>query len=292
MALINHKILVSDAKNFSNDKPINPYYHHESINIDKAIQEHENLKDILLKSGVEVINVQSPPNCQDGVYTANWALVRGNKAVLARLPNARQAEEDYAEKALNNLGKEVIKLPAGLKFSGQGDALACGDLLFCGKGYRSDEEAQKIAAEILGYKRIQLQTKPKRNIIGKPIINSSSGWPDSFFYDLDLALAIIQAPASNVSKGLIAYCPEAFTAKSRKFLENFNDVDKIKVSISEAKKGFATNLISTGKTVIMSAHAPNLAKELRERGLDVISPNISELAKGGGYIRCMTLTIV
>jgi len=291
MPLINQKILMSDANNFSNDKPINPYYHLESIDLDKARQEHSNLIDLLSKSGVEVTVVPSPLNCQDGVYTANWALARGNKAVLARLPNARQKEESYAEKILTDLGKEVVKLPDGLKFSGQGDALACGNLLFCGKGYRSDEKAQKIAAELLDYKRIQLQTKPKRNLFGRPVINSSSGWPDSFFYDLDLALAIIKAPDENGQKGLIAYCPEAFTSKSRNFLENFDDVDKIKVSIDEAKNGFATNLISTGETVIMSAHAPNLANELMKHGLKVVNPDITELAKGGGYIRCMTLTI-
>ena len=41
----------------------------------------------------------------------------------------------------------------------------------------------------------------------------------------------------------------------------------------------------------MSAHAPKLQAELENRGLNVITPEIHELAKGGGYIRCTTLTL-
>lgn len=290
MDTINQNILMSDADNFSNQQPINPYYHQESVNIDLAKKEHAAIRELLISSGVKVITVSSPTDSQDGVYTANWGLVRGNKAVLSRLPNARKTEESYAEKVLTSLGKTVIHVPDGLKFSGQGDALACGDLLFCGNGYRSDAAAQIFAANVLGYKLIQLQTIPQTDINGSPQINTSTGWADSYFYDIDLALAIIKAPNGD-KKGLIAYCPEAFIAGSRQLLESIDTVDKITVSIDEARNGFATNLVSTGETVIMSANAPQLASELRNRGLNVLTPQITELAKGGGYIRCMTLTI-
>jgi len=234
--------------------------------------------------------VPSPTDSQDGVYTANWALVRGDKAVLARLPSARKTEEAYAEKILISLGKEVIHVPNNLKFSGQGDTLACGNYLFCGSGYRSDAEAQKFVAETLGYERIQLQTIPQCDVDGNSVINMSTGWPDSFFYDLDLSLAIIKAP-ENGQKGLIAYCPDAFTSESRILLAALDGVDKIEVSIAEAQNHFATNLVSTGDTVIMSAQAPLLSAELKRRGMTILSPEITELAKGGGYIRCTTLTI-
>ena len=290
MLNINSSILMSDASHFSNEQPINPYYHQESVDCDKAIKEHATLRKLLTQSGVKVVIAPSPADSQDGVYTANWGLVRGDKAVLSRLPNARHNEETHAEKILTDLGKQVIHAPDGLKFSGQGDALACGNLLFCGSGYRSDEAAQKFAAETLGYERIQLQTVPQLDYQGKAIINSSTGWPDSFFYDIDLALAVIKAPVGD-QKGLIAYCPKALMPASREFLATFDAVDKIEVSIDEARNGFATNLISTGETVIMSAHAPKLAYEFRRRGLTVITPDITELAKGGGYIRCMTLTL-
>jgi N-dimethylarginine dimethylaminohydrolase len=290
MPLINNTVLMSDANHFSTEQPINPYYHQDPINIATAIDEHAEIRKLLTQAGIKVIKVPSPTDCQDGVYTANWALVRGNKAVLARLPNARVKEETYAEKVLTSLGKKVVHVPNNLKFSGQGDALACGEYLFCGSGYRSDKAAQKFAAEQLGYTRIQLHTVPQQDLNGDPITNSASGWPDSFFYDLDLALAIIKQPTKD-KKGLIAYCAEAFDKKSCQLLEELDAVNKIEVSVDEAKQAFATNLVSTGETVVMSAHAPEFTKQLRQQGLIVLTPEITELAKGGGYIRCVTLTL-
>jgi len=287
---MNSLILMSDAKHFSTEQPINPYYDQVDLDRAKAVQEHKQIHDLLVKAGIKITKVPSPSSCQDGVYTANWALVRGDTAVLARLPNARKNEEAYAEKILKCLGKKVYRVPKKYKFSGQGDALACGDLLFCGSGYRSDPEAQKYAAKKLGYKRIQLKATPELNEKGKPATNQASGWPDSFFYDIDLAIAIIKDPEDG-KKGLIAYCPDAFTQKSRDKLEKLDAVDKIKVSLKEAKEGFATNLVSTGKTVIMSNRAPKLTASLRRYGLEVLTADITELAKGGGFIRCITLTL-
>lgn len=288
--MLNRRVLMSDAQNFTNDKPINPYYHEESVDRTKATKEHKHIKSLLEEAGIEVISVPSPKGCQDGVYTANWGLVRDDKVVLSCLPNARKNEENYAKSIFEKLGKVVYEVPDGLKFSGQGDALPCGDLLFCGSGYRSNVEAQAFAADTLNLKRIQLQTIPQLNANGTPHINTSSGWPDSFFYDIDLALSIIKAP-ENDEKGLIAYCPEAFTPESQAILATLNEVDKLEVSLYEAREAFACNLVSTGKTVIMSAHAPKLATELQELNITVLSPNITELAKGGGYIRCTTLTL-
>lgn len=290
MPSINTSVLISDANNFTIEQPINPYYKNDLLNREKAMQEHARIHELLMQSGVRVTKVPSPTDSQDGVYTANWALVRGNKAVLARLPRARRAEEAHAEHILASLGKEIIHLPANLKFSGQGDALACGNMLFCGSGYRSDAKAQQYAAQALGYERVQLQTTPQLNQDGKPVINQSTGWADSFFYDIDLALAVIKAPTSS-KNGLIVYCPQAFTPFSNKVLSSLNGIDTIKVSLDEAQRQFATNLVSTGETVIMSSGAPQLAQDLQEQGLTVLCPEITELSKGGGFIRCMVLTL-
>lgn len=288
--MINRKVLMSDARHFSNEQPINPYYHIESVDLAVAQQEHDHIRDMMQQAGIEVVQVAAPADSQDGVYTANWALVRGNKAVLARLPNARKAEEPHAKHVLATLGIETFEVPDGLKFSGQGDALPCGDLLFCGSTYRSDEAALIFVAETLGFRRIQLRTVPQQDALGNDVINTSSGWPDSFYYDIDLALSVLRGP-ENGQKGLIAYCPTAFTPESQRILEDLTEVDKIIVSEHEAKDAFACNLVSTGSTVIMSAHAPQFAAELRARGFALLHPEICELVKGGGYIRCTTLTL-
>ncbi len=290
MPLINSSILMSGAEFFDNSRHLNPYYDQSTVDLDKAIKELASIRNMLELAGVKVTHVAPPSHSQDGVYTANWALVRNGKAVLSRLPEARKAEETYAKDVLQDLGIEVIEVPGDLHFSGQGDALPCGNYLFCGQGYRSDESAQMFAAETLGFERVQLQTIPQLDENGQPRVNPVTGWPDSFYYDIDLALAVVKHP-TDTEKGLVAYCPDAFTAESRDKLEALPNIEYIHVSEPEAREAFACNLVSTGETVVMSATAPELASNLRERGLQVFTPDITELVKGGGYIRCTTLTL-
>lgn len=282
--LINQTVLMSGAKYFDDNAAINPYMD-ERVEVDreKAQQEHDAIRKALVSAGVHVERIAPPKDCQDGVYTANWALIRGDTAVLAALPNVRQAEIPHAEKHLRALGKRIVHLPDGLRFSGQGDALPCGDLLFCGSHYRTDPEVYKFLEARLGFQVIGLQTIPRLDTNGNPATNASSGWPDSFFYDIDLALAVIRPD-------LIAWCPEAFTNESQDKLRKLK-IDKIEVTLQEAMEGFACNLVSTGHTVIMSAHAPLLQSALELNGLQTITPEVSELGKGGGYIRCTTLTL-
>lgn len=245
--------------------------------------EYQNLINALQEAHIEVIRTNSPPHCQDGVYTANWALCRGNIAVMASLPNMRQGETPHAKQALANLGFEIVTLPGDIRFSGQGDALPCGDLLFTGTSYRTDAAAHQYITDILGYTVISLQTIPALDVAGKPLINKVTGWPDSFFYDIDLALSVIRPD-------LIAWCPDAFTPDSQAIIRNLS-INKIEVSLDEAQNHFACNLVSTGEVVIMSNAAPNLQKAIESYGLKTITPNLTELPKGGGYIRCMTLAL-
>lgn len=281
--MINQKVIVSGATHFALDAPINPYYDNDPVNIARAMRDHSLIVDSFKEAGIEVVKVEPPQDSQDGVYTANWALIRGDKAVVSRLPDARKAEEAYAVKALNNMGVTVITVPEDWHFSGQGDALPCGRFLLAGQGYRSDSRAQAFAADTLGYELIQLHTIPQLDAGGRPQINSASGWPDSFFYDIDLAMAII-------CEDLIAYCPEAFDEISRNRISRL-PMEKIEVSYKEAVEGFACNLVSTGKTVIMSNRAPELQADIERHGLKTIAPDVRELPRGGGYIRCVSLTL-
>ena len=117
----------------------------------------------------------------------------------------------------------------------------------------------------------------------KSIINSITGWEDSYFYDIDLAVSVI-------NDDLIAWCPEAFMPESQEIIRSVK-LDKIEVSLEDALGGFACNLLSTGDVVIMSDNAPQLKNNLEQKGLKTVSPKMTELSKGGGYIRCTTLTL-
>lgn len=289
--LLNQAVLMSGVDYFNDAAAINPFMDAAvPVHIETAAAEHAAIRKAFESASIEVTQVRPPEGSQDGVYTANWGLERSGTVVLARLPNARQAEEAYARQVFEGLGKKVVEVPGNYRFSGQGDALPCGNYLFCGQTYRSDLEAQAFAAETLGYERIQLHTIPLLNDANQSVSNSYSGWPDSFFYDIDLALAVIKPPV-NGQKGLIAYCPEALLPESQQIMHDFDGVDKIEVSLTEAKQSYALNLVSTGETVIMNADAPQLQGELEARGLKIITLKNPELAKGGGSIRCTSVCV-
>lgn len=277
---------MSGAEYFDDGYAINAHMDDQiPVHLERAIQEHYDIRDCFVQAGIEVIKVGAPSSSQDGVYTANWALIRGNNAVMANLPNMRESEESYAENILKEQGFNTIKLPKEFHFSGQGDALPCGNYLFVGSHYRTSPEVHPLLARELGFEVIGLQTIPQLDDHGREVINPVTGWPDSFFYDLDLALAVI---APNV----IAWCPEAFMPKSQERIRSLTAIDKIEVSLEEAMNGFACNLVSTGESVVMSSHAPQLKQSLEDRGLKVFTPDVTELLKGGGFIRCTSLTLV
>jgi N-dimethylarginine dimethylaminohydrolase len=279
---INKTVLMSGADYFDVIE-LNAYSHNFSpVNSSAAVLEFNSIKEALQQAGVNVVKVTPPLNCQDGIFTANWGLCRGDRVVLSSLPGPRQEEEAYAKKILTGLGKQVIKAP--FRFSGQGDALPCGNYLLSGSKYRTDPMMNAFLTSELGYQVITLETIPERDsTTGQPVINKLSGWPDSFFYDIDLAIAVLR-------DDLIAWCPEAFNPESQDKIRSL-PIQKIEVSFDEATKGFACNLVSTGQAVIMSAHAPILKAAIETYGISVVTPEITELAKGGGYIRCTTLTI-
>ncbi len=275
---------MSGADYFTDEFAINAYMDSRvPVNVTQACKEHAAIRVSLEEAGMHIIKVPPPEGCQDGVYTANWGLCRGDTVVLSSLPNKRQAEEAYAESILRDLGKKVVKPP--YRFSGQGDALPCGNRLLVGSDYRTDPRVHPFLAETLNYEVISLKTVPKRGWFGfgRPTTNKITGWPDSFFYDIDLALAVL-------TPELIAWCPEAFVPESQATIRAL-PLEKIEVSLEEATKGFACNLVSSGETVVMSSHAPRLKAAIEAKGFTTITPEITELKKGGGYIRCTTLTL-
>lgn len=283
-ATLNTTVLMSGVDYFDDRAAINPFMRADlAIDRASAQAEHDSIRAALESAGVTVVQIAPPADCQDGVYTANWALVSGDTAIMSVLPNARKGEERYAERVLREHGKRIVTVPDGLRFSGQGDALPCGKYLLCGSGYRSDRAVHQFLAQTLDYEIVSLRTIPERDATGAPVINAASGWPDSFFYDIDLAIAVLR-------DDLIAWCPEAFTPESQETMRAL-PLRKIEVSLDEAVRGFACNLVSTGETVVMSDHAPQLQAAIEAEGIRTVTPAISELVKGGGYIRCTTLTL-
>ncbi|MEV7045650.1 arginine deiminase-related protein [Amycolatopsis sp. NPDC051061] len=261
--MTHQRLLMCSPRYFRIDYEINPYMHvGVQPDVDAAITEHENIVEAHLAAGRKIEFVDADPSCPDMTYTANAAVVRGNRAVLATLPPERAPETPHHRAWLESHEFEVAS--TRYAFSGQGDALACGPLLLAAHGQRTDIRAFRTLARHLDAEIVPLRT-------------TSSRW-----YDLDLAVAVI-APS------VLAYNPRALDGPSLRTLRGLG-TELIEVSPAEAA-AFALNLISDGRTVTMTSGAPRLAADLRSLGLTVTELDTTELRKGGGGIRCTALTL-
>ncbi|HLU54236.1 MAG TPA: arginine deiminase-related protein [Pseudonocardia sp.] len=260
---MNSRLLVSDVDHFRIDYEINPYMDRaDQPDRAAAAAEHRAILDAHRRAGRDLAYLPSVPGCPDMVYTANAAVVRGDVAVLGNLPAQRRPETPHHRSWLIEAGFIVIDTPYA--FSGQGDALPWGDLLLAGYGQRTDRRVHAVLREYLGYEIVPLRTVDPR------------------WYDLDLAVAVID-------ENTLAYCPEALDLPSRARLQALG-CDLVEVDEAEAL-GFALNLVSDGSTVTMSDGAPRFAAALRERGLVVDEVVTTQLRKGGGGVRCTSLTL-
>lgn len=261
---MNSHLLVSDTRHFRIEYHINPYMRMtEQPEREAAEAEHRDIVNAHIALGRRIEYLPSVPGCPDMVYTANAALVRGNRAVLGRLPVQREGESPHFRAWLCAHDLDVLDAP--FPFSGQGDALPCGDLLLAGFGQRTDRRMHSILAEYLDYDVVPLRT------VGPQ------------WYDLDLAVAIIRQP------DMAAYCPQALDMASRSTIRALG-LDLIEVEPSEAAQ-FALNLVSDGRAVTMTRGAPRFAASLRARGLQVLELSTTQLRKGGGGVRCTSLTL-
>src|SRR5665213_2387561 len=157
----NQTVLMSGA-DFFDVVDLNAYSHGVGdVDRQKVIREFAAIQAAIREAGIDIVQVAPPEDCQDGIFTANWGLCKGDKVVLASLPAPRQYEEPYAEKVLRDLGKNVVKAP--YKFSGQGDALLCGNYLLAGSNYRTDPRMPAFLATELGYEVISLEAIPARD---------------------------------------------------------------------------------------------------------------------------------
>jgi N-dimethylarginine dimethylaminohydrolase len=261
---VNTHLLVSDAAHFRVDYEINPYMStDDQPDRAAAAAEHRAIVAAHVRAGRTVEHLPSAAECPDMVFTANAALVSGDVAVLGNLPTQRRAETPHHRTWLRERGYDVVEAP--YPFSGQGDALPCGDLLLAGHGQRTDLRMHRVLAERLDYEVVSLRT------VGPQ------------WYDLDLALAVID------DRRALAWCPQAFDDTSRRRIRGLG-LDLLDVTPAEAAR-FALNLVSDGRTVTMTDRAPRLAARLRARGLDVVELATTQLSKGGGGVRCTALSL-
>ena len=152
---MNTKLLVSDTCHYRIDYEINPYM---SIGLQpdprRAATEHDSIIAAHRAAGRAVEYLPSAPECPDMVFTANTAVVAGDRAVLGHPPGPRLPEIPYVRTWLRQCGYDVLDAP--YPFSGQGDALRCGTVMLAASGQRTDRRMHPVLADHLGLEVVAL----------------------------------------------------------------------------------------------------------------------------------------
>jgi len=231
------------------------------------------LLEKLQSLGCEVELVAPRKSLPDMVFTANAGLVVGRKFIRSnfRFPQ-RQGEEEHFERWFANRNYEIVRLPQvlvgqatqGLFFEGEGDALFCGDVLFCGYRSRSDIRSHQIIGE-------QLQTL----VVSVELVKDR-------FYHLDTCFCPLR-------DGSAIWHPAAFDEYGQRAIRNHirNGIEVVE----EEAAHFACNAIVVGKQIVLPEGCPKLYAALKERGYETHPLPMTEFLKAGGACKCLVLLL-
>jgi N-dimethylarginine dimethylaminohydrolase len=174
----------------------------------------------------------------------------------------RQGETPHFEEWFAKHGYEIVTLPEGFFFEGEGDALFAGDALFCGYRFRSDVQSHQRLGELLGCLVVSVELVDER------------------FYHLDTCFCALP-------EGGAIWFPPAFDEYAQRAIRQ-HVAPLVEVPAKEAVH-FACNAVVLGNNVVLPEGSPQLCRLLGERGYRCHELSMSEFIKAGGACKCLTL---
>lgn len=259
-------VLMCRPDHFGIEYEINPWMH-VAVEVDHALAESqwEALHRTYVDLGVAIELAAPVDGLPDMVFTANAAVLWGDRAVLSNFHHAeRQGEEAHWRVELERLGFDVHELPRSLSFEGAGDALFFRDTMFCGYGFRTDRESHHLVAGILEVEMVSLELVDPR------------------FYHLDTCFCPLDA--TNVMAA-----PDAFGPASMRLIRDLVP-NVIEVPV-EVAAGFACNAMPLGDQVLSSPSITQMEAPLKAAGYSSIALPMGEFLKAGGGVRCLSLPL-
>jgi len=259
-------ILMCPPDYFGVEYEINPWMNiHNQVDQPLALQQWSALYNAYQELGQEVDLVEPVRGNPDMVFTANAAVVRDRRAVMARFRHPeRQGEEPFWRAALSDRGYRISELPEGISFEGAGDALFVGDRLFAGYGFRTDRESHGPVGKALDVEVVSLRLVDPR------------------FYHLDTCFCPL-APS------VVMFAPGAFAPASARLIRKLVP-HVIEVPLDVAA-GFVCNAITVGDRVLSSVGVEQMESSLVREGFHGRALPMTEFIKAGGGVRCLSLVL-
>lgn len=227
------------------------------IDLERARLQHHGYVNTLQELGCEVIELSAEPDLPDSVFVEDTAVILPEVAVITR-PGAdsRKPETTSIVQALTPLVKLIhLREPATVD---GGDVLVLGKRIYVGLSTRSNQEAIVQLNEMLadyGY-----------SVLGIELHDC-----------LHLKSAVTRADDQTL------LINENWVNASR--FENFH---LIHIDPSEPQ---AANCLPVGESIIFPSVFPKTCEKLEKRGYNVVTVDVSELAKAEGAVTCCSLII-
>jgi dimethylargininase len=233
----------------------------ESPDRDRAIEQHDALKDCLRTFGAEVIDVPELPGHPNSVFTRDTALCTRLGYIELRMGlETRRGEEEWMSRILVSLGEPLfgrIEAPGTVE---GGDVILAGSVAFVGHSIRTNEAGVEQLASFLTAFDYDVRVIPL---------------PDSILH-LDKVL-MLAGPDRAI------YCRDLIPKDSLRGL------DMIEVVCGA---GVSANIICLGgNEVIVERSNRTVAKHLEARGVVIHQLDLSEFVKGSGGPNCLILPV-
>lgn len=235
--------------------------HLERVPIDaaRAAEQHAAYVRALAAAGFDIVALPDLPDDPDAVFVEDTALVLDGHAVITR-PGAPSRIGEVDSTASGLAGDfEIHRIDRG--FLDGGDVLRIGRTLYVGLSSRTDRAGLDCLAEIaspLGFATVEARLRD--------CLHLKTG-------------ATFAGPDGNGVPILV--CNPAAVDPAQ-----FAGVEAVAVDESEPA---AANVVWASETVVMPAGNPRAAERLRDRGMQVVEVDVSELQKAESGVTCMSL---
>lgn len=266
-------VLMCPPANFEIRKPINiiqEKWHKIGRGPDptKRVQQYEALKNVLIREGVVVWEIPPSKKYTYQVFTRDTGIVTKQRAIIAIFKfDPRKGEEKEVAQEL-----EVRKIDISYLFEEKA-VFEGGDFVFL--------DHENVLLGIGDRTNTQALTELMARL---PSFNFHPVYLPKDYLHLDVVLNIISQNAALAFTHALPDDTLSFLEKRR-----FRIID---VSTKE-QETMATNVLALGHKKIISATCNKQTNmKLKKEGFEVIEIEMSEILKGGGGPRCMTLPIL
>ncbi|MGE5376878.1 MAG: dimethylarginine dimethylaminohydrolase family protein [Bacteroidota bacterium] len=229
------------------------------IDLDLARIQHHNYVRALksLGCGCDVLELPAEPELPDSVFVEDTAFILPEVAVITR-PGAdsRKPETESIIQVLSPL-KNLVHLQEPATLDG-GDVLVVGKRIFIGLSTRSNQAAIDQLNALLG--------------------------------EYGYSVTGVQMHDCLHLKSAVSRVDDHTLLINKSWLEphHFQDYRQIEVDPAEP---FAANCLPVGQSIIYPTSFPKTCARLEEAGYQVLTVDVSELAKAEGAVTCCSLII-